>query len=59
MRNSNLNDFTVKKFGSLSNLKLFDRREDYKTLDVRTLRTEYFPIIFVFLSFFLFFFNRY
>lgn len=53
MRSSNLNNFTVKKFGSLSNLKLFDRKEDYKSPDDRTLRTELFPIVllFFFLSF--------
>lgn len=48
MRSSNLNNFTVKKFGSLSNLKLFDRKEDYKSPDDRTLRTELFPIVFLF-----------
>lgn len=53
MRSSNLNNFTVKKFGSLSNLKLFDRKEDYKSPDDRTLRTELFLIVllFFFLSF--------
>lgn len=48
MRNSNLNNFTVKKFGTLQNPKLFDRGEDYKSLDDRTLRTELFPIVFFF-----------
>lgn len=53
MRNSN--DFTVKKFGSLSKYKTFRsfRKEDYKSLDDRTFRTELFPIDFV-----LFFFNH-